>query len=313
MDIVDQLPRTDLGEGPWWDAKGQNLIIVDLYAGSIHRLNLPTGKLDTIETGVTTGFAVLDQNDNVIAGLKNGIYRLQFGSAKIELLARPQRQPLKSHFNDGKCDRQGRIWAGTRILNRKPIGCLYRLDSDGQLTEIVKNVRTSNGTGWSPDNKIMYYTDTRTGKISCFDYDAATGTPSNGPRLFAEIPAEQGRPDGLTVDSDGRVYSALFTGGKVNVYTPDGKLEEVIFVPAPKTTSVAFGGSDLKTLYITTGTHDSTEDELRNYPLSGRTFAVKRTVSGLPEARFKNMIGAGSRSAGKPLANPSWKPLCMDL
>ena len=87
MQVVDQLPRTDLGEGPWWDAKEQNLFIVDLLVGTIHRLNPQTGKHDTIETGMTVGFAVLDQNDDVIAGLKDGIYRLQFGATQKELLA----------------------------------------------------------------------------------------------------------------------------------------------------------------------------------------------------------------------------------
>jgi len=312
--VVSQLPRADIGEGPWWDAKGQNLLTVDLYGEAIHRLNLQTGKHDVINTGLMTGFAVLDQNDNVIAGLKDGIYKLQFGSAQKELLCRvPTVSDGDWHVNDGGCDRQGRIWAGTRMLNRKPEGSLYCLDSDGQLTEMVKGVRTSNGMGWSPDNKVMYYTDTQTWKIYSFDYDAKTGKVSNGPRVFAEIPQEDGRPDGLTVDKAGRVYSALFTGGRVNVYTPDGKLEEVISVPALKTTSVAFGGPDMKTLFITSGARDLTEDELRERPLSGRTFAVKRDVAGPPEARFNNTIDAAPRKAKRPSPKSSWQPLRIDM
>ncbi|MGB9152269.1 MAG: SMP-30/gluconolactonase/LRE family protein [Alphaproteobacteria bacterium] len=311
MQVVDQLPRTDLGEGPWWDAKEQNLFIVDLLVGTIHRLNPQTGKHDTIETGMTVGFAVLDQNDDVIAGLKDGIYRLQFGATQKELLARPQTQPLESHFNDGKCDRQGRIWTGTRIpISRQRIGSLYRLNPKGQLWEIMNQIRTSNGMGWSPDDKTMYYTDTQTGKIACFDYNVKTATPSKGPRVFATIPPEQGRPDGLTVDSQGRVYSAIFTGGCINVYTSDGKLDEVIVVPAPKVTSIAFGGKDLKTLFITTAAHDLSKEELHKYPLSGRTFAVERKVPGLPEARFNNRIGAAAK---RPSAKSLRNPLCMDL
>jgi len=156
----------------------------------------------------------------------------------------------------------------------------------GGLREVETQIRVSNGIGWSPDNAVMYYIDTRAAEIRKYDYDIETGVLS-GRRVFAVVPKEKGRPDGLTVDSEGRVLVALYTGSRVHIYAPDGALDGVIDFPVPNVTSLTFGGADLKTLYVTSASQGLSVAQLEAAPQSGRIFAVEMQTPGLPEARFR--------------------------
>ncbi|MFY9939870.1 MAG: SMP-30/gluconolactonase/LRE family protein [Silvibacterium sp.] len=293
--VVEQLPRTTLGEGPLWD--GGKLHYVDIVAGEIHRHDFATQAHDVISTGEPVGFAVLDRKGRVIAGLGNGgIYRLEFGSAHQELLARPCRDNPDNIANDGKCDRVGRLWAGTKNKSEKPpwTGSLGRFDSGPRLTEIVYPVNVSNGIAWSPDNTKMYYNDS-TDKIWRFDYDLHTGTATNR-QVFVDLPDTGGIPDGMTIDAENLLYVAKWGGSRIDVYRDDngkGILVETIAVPtAFQTSSVAFGGDDLKTLFITTAAMNLTPEQQAKYPDSGRIFAVERSNPGLTETRFDDRMAA---------------------
>jgi sugar lactone lactonase YvrE len=277
---LEDLPKNQLGEGPWWDERGRKLIYVDIDAGTIHRFDPKTGKHESLNAGTSVGFAVLDRDGKVIAGLKDGIYRLAFGTAEKELLAAPRVLPENTRFNDGICDRKGRLWAGTISLDpaRPATSSLYCLDETG-IQEVVTGVRNSNGLGWSPDNKKMYYADTPTQIVREYDYTIETGKLSLDYRPFAVIPKDDGRPDGLTVDSKGRVLVAIWSGSRINVYKSDGVLEDVIRFPVPNVSSLAFGGDDLKTLFVTSAAS-------KDAPLSGCVFMTEMPIPGIPEARF---------------------------
>jgi D-xylonolactonase len=149
-------------------------------------------------------------------------------------------------FNDVIADPEGRVFAGTMGGN----GRLLRFDRDGRVTEICDGLGIANGMGFTPDLRGMYFTDSVPRQIYYFDYDRATGNLSNR-RVFAEIPREVGCPDGMTVDVEGFVWTAIWYGGRVRRYAPDGRLDREIFFPATQTSSVTFGGAGLDEIYVT--------------------------------------------------------------
>jgi sugar lactone lactonase YvrE len=285
-ELLDEaLPACELGEGPHWDGRSGKLYWVDITGKTIHRYDPSAKSHETCRAPSMAGFAVTDAGGKIIAGLQDGIYRIDFSAGGAQNLTRPQYAHADNRFNDGKCDRRGRLWAGTmnHVDHQKPTGALYRLDERG-LHEEATGIHISNGLGWSPDNKVMYYTDTVRRVIWQYDYDIGTGMASNR-RTFAEFNG-QGRPDGMCVDSQGRILTALWPGWCVEVYAPDGKLETQIKLPVPQVSSCAFGGPDLRTLYITTARVGMSAQQLAEAPLAGRVFAVDMDVPGLPETPF---------------------------
>jgi sugar lactone lactonase YvrE len=185
-------------------------------------------------------------------------------------------------MNEGGCDPDGRFYCGSMAYDQRPgAGALYRLDPDYSVHVVLENVTISNGLEWSPDGSRAYYNDTPTQRIDVFDYDGESGL--TGRRPFAEIPTEAGGPDGLTVDEEGGVWVALYGGGAVRRYNPEGVLDEVIEVPAKQVTACTFGGSDLDQLFITTSREGlgSGDD-----PLAGSVFRSAVGVASLPVREF---------------------------
>jgi len=185
-------------------------------------------------------------------------------------------------MNEGGCDPDGRFYCGSMAYDQRPgAGALYRLDPDSSVHVVLENVTISNGLEWSPDGSRAYYNDSPTQRIDVFDYEAESGL--SGRRPFAEVPAEVGLPDGLTVDEEGGVWVALYGGGSVRRYTPDGMLDEVIEVPAKQVTACTFGGRDLDQLFITTSREDLKPAE---DPLAGSLFRTAVGVAGMPVREF---------------------------
>lgn len=281
------LPACDLGEGPCWDSKSHLFYWVDISGRTIHRYNPLSAQHQYCRTPSMAGFAVPCDSGGLITGLQDGLYRVEFETGSTTHIITPDAMPGDNRFNDGKCDRRGRLWGGTMNLDPehpKATGALYRFDKNG-LAILEDDVFISNGLGWSPDNRTMYYTDTVRREIRQYDYDIETGTPSN-PRLFHKA-SGKGRPDGLCVDQQGRVLTALWPGWGVEIYTPDGKLDGRIDLPVPQVSSCAFGGPGFKTLFITTAKIGMSDDELAEAPLSGRVFTIDLDIPGLPEQPFK--------------------------
>jgi sugar lactone lactonase YvrE len=283
--LSGSLPACDLGEGPHWHAAEKRLYWVDITRSAIHRFDLARGRHETCHTPSMVGFAVPETGDALVAGLEDGIYRIAFTTGKAESLVRPNYAHKDNRFNDGKCDRRGRLWAGTmnHVDHQRPSGALYRFDKRG-LLEREAGMRISNGLGWSPDDRTMYYADTIGRVIWRYDYDIDTGEAANR-AVFVSFP-DGSRPDGLCVDAAGRVYSAQWPGWRVDIFAPDGKKENEIRLPVPQVSSCAFGGTDLKTLFVTTAAVGLTDAERREAPLSGQVFAVEMQAPGLSETPF---------------------------
>jgi sugar lactone lactonase YvrE len=287
--VISELPKTSLGEGPLWDAN--RLIYVDITEGLIHRHNFIDHTHETITVGQNVGFAVIDTEGSVIAGLGNGaIYRLHFGTHDQELLAYPAREIGENLANDGKCDRSGRLWAGTKNKDESvaDTGFLARFDGGIQLTEVLYPVHTSNGLAWRPDDTKFYYNDS-TDAIWQFDYDIDSGSISNR-RAWAQLANDGAVPDGMTVDSQGTLYVAMWGGSRVDVYHEKNEIGiRTLSIELPtafQVSSVTFGGRDLKTLFITSASVGLTNSQRDRYPDSGRIFAIEMPVPGLPEKRF---------------------------
>ena len=198
-------------------------------------------------------------------------------------------QPLV-RMNDGKCDRAGRFWAGTQRLDLAPGGGgLYRLGVDGSMDLMVPDVTISNGLGWSPDDRTMYFIDTASGGIDAFDFDLDDGMIRSRRRLV-DLDPRFGKGDGLTVDASGCLWVARWAGWVVDRYDPEGALDVRIRVPVSHPTSCAFGGADLGDLYITSASSDEEGPlgaaDMRREPNAGALFCLRPGVGGLPATSY---------------------------
>jgi sugar lactone lactonase YvrE len=275
--------KANLGECPVWSVAEQVLYWVDINAPALHRFDPVTGSDRTLAMPASIGSFALRARDGFIVALRSGIWTASSnGNLERKIVAAPY-DPEFFRFNDGRCDPQGRFFAGSMNERRdSSTAALYRVDRNGTLVQIIGGIMISNGLAWSPDSKTMYHADTPTRMIRAYDYDIATGTPSN-PTTFAHFSGETDRPDGGAVDSAGNYWSAFYRGGKVVQLSPNGTLLAEFPVPAMCPTMCAFGGPDLKTLYVTTARQKREPDELARLPQSGGVFAMRVDVPGMPE------------------------------
>jgi sugar lactone lactonase YvrE len=189
-------------------------------------------------------------------------------------------------MNDGNVDRRGRFFAGSMLYTEEAGGGrLYRLDADLSVNVVLSPVSVSNGIDWSPDGRAVYYVDSRAHTIARYDFDEDTAAWSN-PTTFVRLHEGEGFPDGLTVDSDGCVWLAVWDGAEVRRYSPDGRVDRVLKVPAPRVTSCGFGGPHMEDLYITTARVGLSATQLEEFPLSGSLFAVGTGTSGSARNTF---------------------------
>ncbi len=272
-----------LGEGPVWSVAEQALYWVDIHGPSLQRWHPETGKYDVWVMPSYIGSFALREKGGAVVALRDGIYTFDLDSQQLDIVCRPEAE-LNTRFNDGKCDRNGRFWAGTMAFeNEHDIGALYRLDVDGTCHKMRPEVMCSNGLGWSLDNRTMYYTDSPTQKIFAYDFDPESGSIQNE-RIFAR--EEEGFPDGLTVDAEGYVWGAKWDAWKVVRHAPDGSVDQVINLPVQRPTSCTFGGPDMNLLYITSARIGLSDAEKAEQPLAGSVFVVETAVKGLPEPLY---------------------------
>jgi sugar lactone lactonase YvrE len=274
-----------LGEGPCWDHRSGLLYWVDIAAKKIHAYDPRSGKDQAVQLDQMVGTAVPRQSagGGVIAALERGLHLLDLETAKLSLLDDPERGMENNRFNDGKCDAAGRFWAGTMNRNEEgPTGSLYCLEHGRPARKALGGLTISNGLGWSPDGRTMYHIDTPTRQVVAYDFDAVRGEISRG-RTVVTIPAEDGYPDGMTVDAEGMLWIAHWGGGQVSRWNPQlGKRLTVIKIPAECVSACTFGGPELDELYITTARIGQTEENLAKQPHAGGLFRVKPGVTGLP-------------------------------
>jgi sugar lactone lactonase YvrE len=278
--------RAELGEGPLWDARAGCLVWVDIMRGLVHLFRPHDRELRTLEVGQPVGAAALRSAGGLVLALRDGFAGLDTESGRLTWIAAVEADRPDLRMNDGTCDAAGRFWAGTMALDeRRGAGALYRLGADGRVEVMLREVTVSNGLDWSLDGRSMYYVDSPTRRIDVFDHDPATGAIANR-RPLASIPKGSGFPDGLTVDADGFVWLALWAGGALHRYAPDGSLHRVIELPVSHPTSCAFGGPDLTDLYVTTASIELSAAERDRQVHAGGLFRCRPGVAGRAPHRF---------------------------
>ena len=275
----------DLAEGPVWDPTRERLLWVDIRRGTVLVGELHTDGTISIEDRVQTpgmvgAVAVSQAGDWILAGQRGILTR----SASGQLAEGPTilAEDSGRRLNDAKVDPAGRFVVGTLLLDESPNATsqLIVVQPDGRLDQLDGDLTLSNGLAWSPDGTVMYSIDTVPRVLYARDYDASTGTA--GARRVLIAFDEGVYPDGMCVDADGQLWVAIWGGGQVRRYTPEGVLTRTIAIPAPHTSCVAFAGPDLATMVITTATKDLDDDQLAQFPLSGRLFTLDAGVRGLP-------------------------------
>ncbi len=275
-----------LGEGPLWDPEHKRLVWVDILAPAVHVFDPDNGHNETVTLPRLVGSVALRRDGGFIALTQDGLETLELESGVLSPVSNPEAHIPENRFNDAKCDRAGRLWAGSMPLDAAtPTGGLYRFDADGTWERVDSGFSVSNGLDWSPDDRTFYFVDTGPGIIYAYDFDVSAGKISRR-REFARVAPEDGRPDGLTVDVEGYVWCAIWDGWCVRRYAPNGRLDREIGLPVPRPTSCVFGGEKLETLFITSARIRLPERSLVDAPLSGGVFAFEPGVRGLPAGRF---------------------------
>lgn len=270
--------EASLGEGPTWDADAQRLIWVDILGCRVHTYDPASGRRTVMVTEQHVGAAKPRAGGGLVLNLRDGI-ALRDPDGTFRWL---HREPVPGRRgNDAAVAPDGSLYAGTmRYDEATGGGTMSRFAPDGTARTLLDDVTVSNGTGWSPDGRLMYYIDTPTCRVDVFDV-GEDGLPVNR-RPLATVEEGAGFPDGLTVDADGCVWVALWDGGAVRRYTPDGTLDRVVRLPVPRPTACAFGGTGLTDLYITTARTGLDAPP----PLAGSLFVLPGAGKGLSQPPF---------------------------
>ena len=257
--------RSTLGEGPSWWANIRRLVSVDIRQGAIRSYD-PVSGGDTVEViGGQVSAVIPRRNGGKLVAVDHDL-RAYDSSGVLERSWTAEADEPLNRFNDCRSDQSGRVWAGTMSTERiADQAALYRLDGNGELTRPLAPTTLSNGMGWSPDGRRMYFIDSTTYVVDVFDYDESTGSLSN--RMpFARIDEKHGLPDGLTVDADGGVWIALFGGGAIRRYSVEGELTHHVQLPVTNPTCPAFGGESLDVLYVTSAQIKLAPEQLASEP-----------------------------------------------
>jgi sugar lactone lactonase YvrE len=279
--------QCQLGEGPVWDVDQGRLWWVDLLAGHVHAVDPGTSERTWFDAGDPVGAVGLTRSGQLVLAVVDGFALADYDGQHLARVPGFSIDRTAIRFNDGKPDPWGHFCAGTMAWDEsgRPPGSLYRLSPDGTVTELFGDVGLSNGLDWTDDRRLFYYADSNSGRVDLFDTDPDTGTLT-GRRPFVTVPEPDGIPDGLTLDAEGCVWLAVWGSGEVRRYTPAGRLDTVVRLPARQITSSAFGGPDLGTLYITCAWEGLSPAERVEQPHAGDIFACIPGVPGRPPFLF---------------------------
>lgn len=282
-------PAALLGESPFWHPDEAALFWCDIPGRRLHRHEPASGRHTQWALDSEPGCAAPLRGGDLLLACRDGLHRFSPKTGTRQRLAAPPYDPAAQRFNDGKADAQGRLWVGSIDDARAPQAALYRYGG-GRLDRIAGDITVSNGLAFSPDGATMYWADTAAHRVWAFDFDGSDGSLSRR-RVFAEFAprpaggdaaAYGGRPDGAAVDAEGAYWCAMYEGGRLLRFAPDGRLLAELPLPARCPTMPCFGGPDLRTLYVTTASHKRPEAELAALPWSGRVLALRVDVPGLP-------------------------------
>ena len=287
--VVCSTTQTQLGEGVRWDDRRSELLAVDILAGRVYRGRIREDgwveRVHAYQLPETVGMiAPVDGDDGWVLGAGRGFAYLALDGTHRSIA---QVAPPGTRMNDGACDPQGRFWGGTLADDHHAGGgALYRLDGTGRTEVMLEDLTISNGLGWSPDGRTMYLVDSGPRVVHAFVFDGDRGTISAG-RVLLTVPEDIGAPDGMTVDAAGDLWVAIYGGGRVNRYGPDGSLRGVYPIPARQCTCCAFGGPGLHRLFVTTATEGWTDEQRRSDSAAGVGYRVETNATGRPAAPFR--------------------------
>lgn len=268
-----------LGEGPIWSPAEDAVWFVDIKKDRIHRFEPLTRRKRSYETPPSPSFIVAAAGGEFVVGLKSGLHRFDPRTGDFTLLFEVEPELPGNRLNDGALDPSGRLWFGTMDDDEKEkTGSLYRLDANGPV-RVDSGYAITNGPCFSPDGRILYHTETRTGTIYAFDL-ASDGSAANK-RVFIRIEDGAGHPDGSVTDSEGCVWVCLFHGAAARRYSPAGELISTVRFPCSNITKLAFGGSDFRSVFATSARHHLSEAQLAEQPLAGGLFRFEVDVPGL--------------------------------
>ncbi|RYE95734.1 MAG: SMP-30/gluconolactonase/LRE family protein, partial [Oxalobacteraceae bacterium] len=265
---------------------------VDIEGLTVNRLHAASGKFSSWKMGSNPSALAIDDNNFLVVATRERLLRLNTTDGAETPIADAPYDPSKVRFNDGRVDPAGRFWIGTMYEPRdQPAAEMYVLARDNLRCAWRGGMTNSNGLAWSLDGRTMFHADTTTHRIDCYDFDVATGEHSNR-RTILTFPTDKtapdygGRPDGATMDSEGMYWVAMFEGGRVLRISPTGEILREIKLPVRCPTSVCFGGPDLRTLYITSASQGRSNEEIAQYPHTGKVLSVRLDVAGREEPEY---------------------------
>ena len=268
------------GEGPVWCDDWGELRFVDMLAGDIVSVDADGRPTRRLHVGTVAAAFRPRASGGMVVAIERG-FAFVAPDGTVEPLGELWPDPT-IRMNEGGCDPDGRFYCGSMGYDMGTgRGTVYRLDTDGTVTTVIEHVSCSNGLAWSPDHRVAYYADSPTQRVDAFDYNPASGL--TGRRRLAEIPADDGMPDGLTDDTEGYLWVAIWGGSAVHRYRPDGALDGVVELPVPQVSAVTFGGPDLAELYVTTSRENVADG---TQPEAGAVFRYLPGVRGLPVLPF---------------------------
>jgi D-xylonolactonase len=277
--------RAALGEGPLWSVREQALYWVDILNHRLHRYS-PLEQRTWQFGHEISAVAERANGKGLIVTVRHGFAFFDPATEELTPAVDVEQHLPRNRFNDGKCDRRGRFWAGTMDFDAsQPSGSLYRLSPDLRFAKMDSGYVVTNGPAWSSDERTLYHNDSVNGRTYAFDFDAENGTIANK-RLFLQLSKEEGSPDGMTTDADGGLWIAHWGAGKVTRHDAQGNVTATVNLPCSQVTSCAFGGPDLTTLYITTAATGLSQQQLEREPLAGGLFAVDIGIAGVAANKF---------------------------
>lgn len=274
--------RSSLGESPVWDHRINTLFWIDYTEKKIHCFEPETQVHTFFQLSVTPGCVAPTEKGNLLVAYENEIGLFDMDNKSLSTLFSPEKGKLHNHFNDGKCDPSGRFWVGSITETQDWAGAaLYKVDGSQSCMKVLDDITTSNGLAWSSDEKTFYYIDTMTYSVAAFDFEVDSGLLTNK-RIVIDFTGEKGRPDGMTIDEEGYLWIAHWNGGMVSRWDPStGTCALRVPVPAYNVTSCYFGGNLRDILYITSARVETSESQLKKYPLSGGLFSIRPGTRGL--------------------------------
>lgn len=292
IDVLHDEPM-QVGECPLWHDVESALYWVDINGLTVNRVHPASGKFSSWKMGSEPSAIAADGDNNLVVATRTGFVRLNTTSGDIDDICPAPYDTKITRFNDGRVDPAGRFWVGTMYEPRdKPAAEMYVLERDRLRLAWSGGMTNSNGLAWSPDGRTMFHADTTSHRIDRYDFDAAAGQASNRCNLVTFSTDKSaadygGRPDGAAVDSEGNYWVAMFEGGRLLKLSPTGELLREILLPLRCPTALAFGGHDLRTLYVTSASHGRSNAELAQYPLTGKVLCMRVDVPGLVQPEYR--------------------------